>query len=449
MKKNGKEICPEPLDRATIFYALIDMLDDGIVIVQKGVIIFATQMIAQLLGTTAEQLIGSSFTVRFSKAGLHENIWPPVAKIVDTLKRSDGGLLQFELNCSLIVYRKKRAKLVIIRDITERKRLEQELELRAAERNKSHERFRNLVELLPEMVFECNTEGYFTYANQQALATFQLGPDDFERGLHITQIIAEKDYQRTMESIHRILTEQVDHGKYTVRRKDGTEFPVYVRANRIESDGRVTGFRGIVVNLTESRKAEAERNRLENQLRQVQKMNALGTMAGGIAHDFNNILATITGFTEMLLEDSADDDPRKHSLENVLKASLRGRDLVKQMLAFSRKHDQVRKPLRLKSAIEETIDFLRASIPTTIGLKMNIENESGHVLADTVQLQQVIINLCNNAVDAMRETGGTLTIRVSDCFASERHVHLGIAPPDQYLLIEVSDTGKGDETRCP
>lgn len=196
-----------------------------------------------------------------------------------------------------------------------------------------------------------------------------------------------------------------------------------------------------MVDLTESRKAQAEKERLEHQLRHSQKMEALGTMAGGIAHDFNNILAAIIGFSEIVLEDLPPGSPNRHNLEKVHKSGLRGRDLVKQMLAFSRKGGQVKKVVRIKDIVEETMNLIRASIPTTVKINVEIDNASAILFADPTQIQQVIINLCTNASDAM-PGGGTLGIRIVDYHVEIENIVPGLRN-GPYILISITDSGKG------
>lgn len=194
----------------------------------------------------------------------------------------------------------------------------------------------------------------------------------------------------------------------------------------------------------EALRAETEeRAHAEAQLRQSQKMEAIGTLAGGIAHDFNNILAGIIGFTEMVLEDVPPESPIRRNLEYILKGGLRGRDLVKQILAFTRQNEQERRPVALSQLIGETLKLIRPVVPSIIDIRKNIAAVEDTVMADPVQIEQVIMNLCTNAAHAMRETGGLLEVGLADGhFFREIPIPSSMKPGD-YVRLSVSDTGSG------
>ncbi|HEY3276892.1 MAG TPA: ATP-binding protein [Syntrophorhabdaceae bacterium] len=187
-----------------------------------------------------------------------------------------------------------------------------------------------------------------------------------------------------------------------------------------------------------------ERKKAEEQLRQSQKMEAMGTLAGGIAHDFNNILAAIIGFTEMAVDDVEDRPEVGSSLQNVLKSAMRARDLVKQILTFSRKSGHERAPLSLTPLIKETVQLLRASIPATIEIKMTATASSDAILASPTEVQQILMNLATNASLAMQDSGGTLEIGLEDIrFAPDSPVFDPDMVPGEYLQLTVKDTGIG------
>jgi signal transduction histidine kinase/ActR/RegA family two-component response regulator len=187
-----------------------------------------------------------------------------------------------------------------------------------------------------------------------------------------------------------------------------------------------------------------ERKRLEDQLRQVHKMQAIGTLAGGIAHDFNNILAAILGYTELALFDVSPGSALQHNLQEVLKAGHRARDLVRQILAFSRQDSQERQPLTLQTLVQETLTMLRASLPTTMAMQQHLDRRAGAILANPTQMHQVLMNLCTNAEYAMRHRGGVLAVGVDavlvDAIFAEHHAALR---PGPYVRLTVRDTGDG------
>ncbi len=187
-----------------------------------------------------------------------------------------------------------------------------------------------------------------------------------------------------------------------------------------------------------------ERAQIEEQLRQAQKMEAVGTLAGGIAHDFNNMLAAIIGNAELAMDDVPEEMTARHNLEQIFKAGMRARGLVRQILTFSRKTEHEHKPLPLTPLVNETFNLLRASLPTTIEMRLNMETSSDVVLADPIQIQQILMNLCTNAGDAMRHTGGCVDITLSDTVFTES----GPLPeagmrPGAYVTLTVRDTGAG------
>ncbi len=190
----------------------------------------------------------------------------------------------------------------------------------------------------------------------------------------------------------------------------------------------------------------AERRSVEGRLRQAHKMEAIGTLAGGIAHDFNNLLSVILGYTEMAKDDIPDHDPTTQLLDEVITAGKRARKLVKQILSFSRKESQKRVPVQFHAIVSEALALLRALIPTTIELHEKIDPASGTILADPTELQQIVINLCTNAAQAMDETGGALEVSL-DCRAfTARELGAG-EKQGEYLRLRVRDNGVGIDPR--
>lgn len=219
------------------------------------------------------------------------------------------------------------------------------------------------------------------------------------------------------------------------RRKDGSTFPMELAVSEFELDRR-RHFTGIVRDIS-------ERKKLEGQLRQSQKMEAIGQLAGGVAHDFNNILGAIIGFTELIKDDAAGQPVILDNLEAVSKASHRAADLVKQILTFSRQNEQERLPTQLGLVIKEALKLLRATVPVTIEFKSQLL-EVPTVLAAPTQIHQVIMNLGTNAWHAMRDQAGVLDVTLAplqvDFELARLHPELR---PGPYVKLSISDTGCG------
>ena len=202
-------------------------------------------------------------------------------------------------------------------------------------------------------------------------------------------------------------------------------------------------YMAVVQDITERKIMEEQKNKLEHQLRQSQKMEAIGTLAGGIAHDFNNILGAIIGFTELSILDLPPDSPVNDYLNRILLSGNRARELVKQILSFSRKEHQECKPVEIGSVIRESLKLLRPLLPSTVDIRENIQSQSGIIMADTTQIHQILMNLCTNASYAMREKGGLIHIELAD-------IDISIPFPGElkagpYVMLTVSDTGPGME----
>ncbi|MFA6499291.1 MAG: ATP-binding protein [Desulfurivibrionaceae bacterium] len=226
------------------------------------------------------------------------------------------------------------------------------------------------------------------------------------------------------------------------RAKDGKVFPVEIAANYVKV-GTEEYNCAFVRNITDRKLAEMDRVEMETRLLQSQKMEAMGTLAGGIAHDFNNILSVIFGYTELAKREDGDPEKRREELDQVLKSACRAKDLVQQILAFSRKTEQQQQqPLQISLIIKEALKMLRSSIPSTIEIKQDIRS-TGTVLADATQIHQITMNLCTNAYHAMRETGGTLAVSLNEVEIRKDDEEYGELAPGRYLKLEVSDTGSG------
>lgn len=263
-----------------------------------------------------------------------------------------------------------------------------------------------------------------------------------------------------LATAHMIATgESIPEGDLVLKRKDGSPIEVFSSHAYLDIPGSEPEFYCIDFDLTERREADALRTVLESQLRESQKMEALGTLAGGVAHDFNNIVAAILGNVELALSDTDRDNPVRTSLLEIRKASRRARDLVKQILAFSRRQVLERQAMRLKRIVEESTRLLRISLPAGTDLRVTCDPDTPIVLADATQIEQVLLNLCTNAWQAIpKGRSGVISVTL-DTYeglppqatpAALAHLGLGEDPVDSWARLTVSDNGDGmdPETRA-
>ena len=321
--------------------------------------------------------------------------------------------------------------IVTLRTHEERKRGEEE-----------RMRLVTAIEQSAEAIFTVDTHWIIQYANPAFERMTGYGRSEIV-GRHSRVLKSDKHDKAFYTNVRQTLTAgTVWSGRHTSQRKDGTYYQVEVTGSPVrDSSGEIINYVGIHRDITHE-------VRLEGELRQAQKMEAIGTLSGGIAHDFNNILAAIVGYTEMAHSKVPPGSAVRRNLEQVLKASQRATDLVKQILAFSRQREQERKPLQIGPILKEALKLLRSSLPVTIEIRHNfaVDPQAGVVMADPTQIHQVLMNLCTNSAHAMRARGGVLSVSLSEVEADEdlvaRHPDL---KPGPYVKLSVSDTGHGME----
>jgi PAS domain S-box-containing protein len=325
-------------------------------------------------------------------------------------------------------------------DITERKQGE------AALRN-SEERFRTLADTAPMMVWATNSDGQPDFINQRWIAFFgrelhEVPPDGWYDFLHPDDRQVWAAVQR-----HAFETRQPFEVDSRSRRADGEYRWVSTHGvPRFDASGAFAGYIGTSIDITDRRRAEETRQRLEAQLRQSQKMEAMGTLAGGIAHDFNNILAAIGGNLELVGMDLGSEHRAQESLNEVRRAMRRAGELVQRILTFSRPETHDQEATQLAPVVVEAVRLLRSLIPAGVDLSYTIADDLPDVLANPSQVHQVIVNLATNAWQAMDGGSGRIAIHL-DTLAVDRALadtHHDLQP-GSYVCLSVADTGHGME----
>lgn len=440
--KEAKKALEESENR---YRTLFNSANDAILIMQDDLCIDCNEKTLELFDCNREQIIGQP-PYKFSPTNQPDGQQSSVIaskKIMEVMKgkpdvfewrhkKLNGEAFDAEVSLNLIEIGHEKFTQGILRDISARNKLDQELKL-----------MKLWVEQSVDLFFWVGGDSSVLYVNQavchalgytiEELRTMKVS--DFDLGLPLekwsefTQKVREKGSHR-FES--RLL------------KKSGQVFPVEITANTISYDEKDHFFaygRDISARVS----AEKQRKELENQLRQTQKMEAIGTLAGGIAHDFNNILSAVLGYCEIALDDELPPDaPARRSIENVLKAGMRAKDLVKQILAFSRQTEYEKKPILVSPIVKEVLKLLRASLPSNIEIRSKVFAKDSKILGDPTQIHQVLMNLCTNSGYAMRKSGGILEIELSTVdFSPADPQRPKEIEPGAHVALTVSDNGPG------
>ncbi len=448
---------------------------------QKGIIDEANLTIAAMLGVDRSALIGQPFT-RFILRDDKDTFYKHRQQLLEIeapqscelrLVKKDGHVFYARLECTTITNKGEDGKQIraAVSDVTERNQaeeallkahceLERRVEKRTAELTKtnheltgeiderkraeealreSEEKYRVLFEGITHGILGTDFETRrFLFANPSICRMLgysegellQLGVADIHPKDSLDDVISEIESQARGE---KPLSHEIP-----CLRKDGSVFYADIAGSVTEVHGRKCMV-GFFMDITERRK-------LQSQLQQSRKMEAVGTLAGGIAHDFNNILAIILGNAELASDDVPDSNPISDSLEEIRKASIRARDMIRQLLAFSRKTEEESSPIDMAPIIKESMKMLRCAIPASVEFTQHISDDVYDVLGDAAQINQIVMNLVTNAADAMSEEGGILEVTLGNIFLQKEKTCLDrVLSPGPYVRLRMRDTGEGIE----
>ncbi|MDX9761326.1 MAG: PAS domain S-box protein [Desulfomonilia bacterium] len=409
----------------------------NIIVDENYIIRLANSKFEKLAGYTKEELEGK---IAWTSFVVEEDL--DRMKAYHRQRRKKGGAApdSYELRCivgsgetrdlfmSVTMIPGTTESVASIIDMTDRKKAEEAL-------RQSEERFRDMARLMPETVFEIDERGILTFANETAFDKFQYDPEDLDKGLPITAVVAPEDRTRATQGIGRVLAgERIGLNEYLARRKDGTTFPALVHAAPIMKNGRPMGARGFLIDIS-------EKKILEEQFIRAQKMEAIGTMAGGIAHDFNNLLMGVLGNVSLMLLSTDKSHPFFDRLKNVEEYVRQGSELTKQFLGFARGGKYEVRPTQLGEFVRKSAEMFGRT-KKEIRIHQSAQQELWIVEVDRNQMEQVMLNLFVNAWQAMPE-GGDLYISIQNMELDESEAAPFGAGPGRYVRVSVTDTGIG------
>jgi PAS domain S-box-containing protein len=326
------------------------------------------------------------------------------------------------------------------------------LEHKVRQLREREERISLLLNSTAEGIFGLDKEGYCTFCNPSCLRLLGYADESDLLGQHMHTLIHHTKADGTESPLAEcgilqgLQQKEGVHGeKELFWRQDSTCFWIEYWSHPVIMDNEIVEAVVTFIDISDRLATEADKEKLNAQLQQALKLEAVGTLASGIAHDFNNILSAILGYTELVQFKLPPDSEVGSDLAEVVKAVNRAKYLVKQILTFSRQAKHEQRPLHIHLIVKEALKLLRASIPTTIEIRTKIDPQCGTVLADPTQIHQVLMNLCTNAYQAMRETGGVLAIELSrvEILPEDDKVSGLHLAPGSYVQLQVSDTGCG------
>ena len=423
------------------YRALVDSSIDGITVVRAEEIVFANQKLLEMFGCESrDEMVGQPFTefvspedrnIMLERGRARESGRDVPGRYEFKALRRDGTQFDAELCVRKIVYQGDVARQGIVRDFSERKRAEEAL-------RKSEERYRSLVENIDLGVTLIDSAHKIIMTNGAQGRLFGKPVAEFVGRECFREFEKRETICPHCPGVQAMSTGQPAEVETQGIRDDGTSVDVRIQAfPTLGQDGTATGFIEVVEDITEKKKLEA-------QLRQAHKMEAIGTLSGGIAHDFNNILGIIMGNTELALDDIPEWNPAYSSLQESRKACLRAKDLVKQILTYARRTEHEKRPTEVAPIVKETLKLLRSSIPTSIDIQEDIAAETSVVMADAVQIHQVLMNLCTNAAQAMEDMGSVLQVALTNVELDEDAIEqFPDLKPGPYVRLTVRDTGCG------
>jgi PAS domain S-box-containing protein len=434
-------ITKELLDVKKHFGIILDKITEGILEVDReGRIVFANPKALEMIGRPLEAVLGANFVDFFSDVDRREIVehWRELWH-GHTLRESQIPLVlpPYSITIEIIPLDIQEEKcILILNDVTES--LKNETALR-----ESKDLYQGLFENSGAAIITFRDDMVITKCNDEFVKLSGYPKEEIEARMKCTDFIHQQD----LKTIDAFQSKTFRNGKV----KNVFEFKFNNRSgsvrhvlNRMVMISDTSESICCMIDITDRVEAQMERENLEAQLRQVHKMEAIGTLAGGIAHDFNNILAAIIGYTELVISEIPEKTKNFQNLQGALNASMRAKELVRQILAFSRQTEDERKPVQIAPVVKEALKLLRSSLPATIDIRQQISEDLDNALADSTQVHQIVMNLCTNAAHAMPNNEGTLEVSLIQIKLTSEDIptYLALKPGD-YLCLTVKDNGQG------
>jgi PAS domain S-box-containing protein len=350
------------------------------------------------------------------------------------LKSKTGKTIYLETGVTTVLG--KNEIIGVARDITAQKKAEAAL-------YESERKYRSVIENIQDVFYRSDDQGRLLMGSHSGAEMFGFDSIGEMIGIPLDNFWPDpKERQMLLDRIRK--DGSVRDFEAVLQKKDGSTFNASFTTQFYYDDhGQLRGTEGFIRDITDKKRAERERQMLEDQLLQAQKMEAIGTLAGGIAHDFNNSLQSILGYTQILLMDAQEDEPALDKLKKIKAVVLRASELAQQILAFSRKIESKLRPVDLNQEVKQVEKILIRTIPKMINIELNLDQRLNIVNADAAQIEQVMMNLGVNAMDAMPD-GGQLTIETENVFLDEEYCRTHLeAVPGEYVMLSISDDGIG------
>ena len=422
------------------FRALAEQSITGTCLIQDGKCVYVNPRLAEMLAFSQDEMIGSSvlgLVTETDREMVMENMRKRLTGERSSIHytfsalKKDGSEATMEVHGTKVVYHGRPAIMATLLDITERRRTEEALLA-------SEKKLRDLLENIQLIAVLLDLKGNITYCNDYLLRLTGWSRDEV-LGRNWFDMFLPEDVKGYVKSVFRanIMRGTMLHNENPIITRQGVlRQIVWDNAVLQDSDGNVAGTASIGIDVTEHRM-------LEDQLRQAQKMEAIGHLAGGIAHDFNNILSAIVGYAHLTLLRMKENDPSRVNIEHILAASGRAASLIQSLLAFSRKQIILLKLVDINEILHDIKTMLSRIIGEDIDFKVVTAAKRLTVEADKGQIEQALMNLATNARDAMPH-GGTLTISAEEVEIDGRFIQMHqFGEPGRYAVITVADTGVG------